>query len=142
MFTWLENKKLMLNTSLASAVRMKSLFYFYFFKQQMPFIKELKQKAKLARACPKCTPGASKSKNNFGGGPLYPQGGWPHLTATPTWQCVPRWGPRPPLFGPCHNNNCPGYLSKLSLRLYITSFGVSGVPSQFLWLLSRRCEAT
>ena len=60
MFTWLENKKLMLNTSLASAVRMKSLLYFYLFKQQMLFLKELKQKAKLARTCPKCNPGASK----------------------------------------------------------------------------------
>ena len=65
MFTWLENKKFMLNTSLASAVRMKSLLYFYLFKQQMPFLKELKQKAKLARTCPKCNPGASKCKKQF-----------------------------------------------------------------------------
>lgn len=65
MFSWLENKKLMLNTSFTSAVRMKSLLYFYLLKQQMPFLKELKQKAKLARTCPKCSPGASKCKKTI-----------------------------------------------------------------------------
>ena len=31
----------------------------------MPFLKDLKQKAKLARTCPKCNPGASKCKKNW-----------------------------------------------------------------------------
>ena len=55
----------MLNSSLAPAVRMKSLLYFYLYNQQMPFLKELKQKAKLARTCSKRNPGASKCKRQF-----------------------------------------------------------------------------
>ena len=31
----------------------------------MPFLKELKMKAKLARACQKCNPGASQCKKQF-----------------------------------------------------------------------------
>jgi len=36
----------------------------------MPFLKELKHKAKLARTRPKCNPGASKCEKKFGGGGL------------------------------------------------------------------------
>ena len=84
------------NTSLASIARIKSLSYFYPFRQQMSFLKELKQKAKLARNCPKCNPRASKlTIFFFCGGASYPPGGGPPPTPTPTWHCVPRWRLRP-----------------------------------------------
>ena len=89
MVTWLENKKLMLNhkinkvyyyipwscnnSSLASTARIKSLLYFYLFKQQMSFLKELKQKAKLTRTYPKCNPRPQKGKQFWWRPPIPPR---------------------------------------------------------------------
>ena len=74
----------------------------------MPFLKELKHKAKLARTCPKCNTGASKCKKKFGGGLPYPQGAGP-ISHLPRLGTACRDGGSAPIFGPCHNNNCPGY---------------------------------
>ena len=97
------------NTSIPSTARIKSRLNFYPFKQQMPFLKELKQKAKLATNCPKCNPRASKLKyfsweasHTLPGGALLP-----HL---PRLSTVCQDGGFAPIFGPCYCKNCPGYL--------------------------------
>jgi len=125
MFTWLENKKLMLNhninkvyyyipwscnnSSLASTARIKSLLYFYLFKQQMPFLKELKQKAKLTRTYPKCNPGPQKVKNFWRRPPIPPRGLAPMLHLPQLVAACQDGGDSAPIFGPCYCINCPGY---------------------------------
>ena len=74
----------------------------------MPFLKELKHKAKLARTCPKCNTGASKYKKKFGGGLPYPQGAG-SISHLPRLGTACQDGGSAPIFGPCHNNKCPGY---------------------------------
>ena len=65
------------NTSLASIARIKSLSYFYPFRQRIPFLKELKQKAKtesqIGQKLPKMQPRGLKI-NKFFGEPHIPQG--------------------------------------------------------------------
>ena len=96
MFTWLENKKLLSNTSLASAVRVKCLLHIFIFSSSKinVSLKRAKAESQIGQSLSKTQPRGLK-KDNFGGGSLYPQKGWPHLTATPTWHCVPRWRLRP-----------------------------------------------
>ena len=62
-------------TSLTSIARtVKGLLNFYLSRKQMPFLKEQKQKAKLARNCPKCNSGVSKLYNFLGEAHHTPQG--------------------------------------------------------------------
>ena len=49
MFTWLENKKLMLDTSLASAVTVKSLLYILSFLAANDFVKRAKTESQIVQ---------------------------------------------------------------------------------------------
>ena len=76
MFTGLAKKKVDAGHKLGLHCKSeKPIIYFYLFKQQMTLLKELKQNSKSN--CPElvqnATLGPQNVKNNFGGGPLYPE---------------------------------------------------------------------
>jgi len=66
----------------------------------MPFLKELKQKAKLARACPKCNPGASKCKKQFWRRPPIPTRGLAPSHSYPNLALRAEMGAPPPFSVP------------------------------------------
>ena len=93
-------------TSIARTV--KGLLNFYLSRKQMPFLKEQKQKAKLARNCPKWNPGASKLLLYFLGGPSYPTRGMAPIPHLPWLGTRCQDGGSPTIFGPCYCNNLYG----------------------------------
>ena len=112
-------------TSLTSIARtVKGLLNFYLSRKQMPFLKERKQKAQLARNCLKCNSWVSKL-NNFLGVAHHTPRGCPPPTPTPTWHCKPRWQPRHHFW-----SLLLPYLSWLfqTLTKTLTCFGIS-----YLW---------
>ena len=78
----------------------------------MPLLKELKQEAKLARARPKCNPGASK-KTILEEAPYTQKGAGP-ISQLPRLGTVCWDGGSAPIFGPCYNNNIVLAISNLS----------------------------
>ena len=74
---------------------MKGLLNFYLSRKQMPFLKEQKQKAKLARNCLKCKSWVSKLNNFLGVAHHIPRGCPPSHTYSNLALCAKMAAPPP-----------------------------------------------
>ena len=88
------------NTSLASIARIKSLLYFYLFKQQMRFLKELNRKPNWPEIAQNGTLGPQNYYCIFWEAPHTPPGEWPPSHTYPDLGLGAKMAAPPPFLVP------------------------------------------